>query len=140
MRIGARIGFDEELSHLIEGGADLFLMPSRFEPCGLNQMYSMRYGTVPVVRATGGLDDTVRAFDTETGGGTGFTFHEYRSSAMLDALEAALATYARPTRWRAVQLAGMRQDFSWDASAAAYVHEYRKAIDRRRKQVGGRKG
>jgi starch synthase len=138
MRIGARIGFDEELSHLIEGGADLFLMPSRFEPCGLNQMYSMRYGTVPVVRATGGLDDTVQAFDPETGGGTGFTFHEYRSSAMLVALEAALATYARPARWRTVQQAGMRQDYSWDASAAAYVHEYRKAIDRRREGVGDR--
>ncbi|HIN10358.1 MAG TPA: glycosyltransferase, partial [Acidobacteria bacterium] len=137
-RIGVRVGFDEGLAHLIEGGADLFLMPSRFEPCGLNQMYSMRYGTVPVVRATGGLDDTVRPFDPDTGAGTGFTFHEYRSSAMLVALEAALALYARPARWRALQQAGMRQDFSWDASAAAYVHEYRKVIDRRREADGER--
>ena len=135
-RIGVRIGFDEGLAHLIEGGADLFLMPSRFEPCGLNQMYSMRYGTVPVVRATGGLDDTVRPFDPETGAGTGFTFHEYRSSAMLAALETALAVYASPARWRALQRVGMRQDFSWDASAAAYVQEYRTAIERRREASG----
>ena len=130
-RIGVRIGFDEGLAHLIEGGADLFLMPSRFEPCGLSQMYSMRYGTVPVVRATGGLADTVRPFDPETGTGTGFTFHDYRSSAMLAALETALAVYASPARWRALQRAGMRQDFSWDVSAAAYVQEYRSVIERR---------
>ena len=131
-QIGVQIGFDEELAHLIEGGADLFLMPSRFEPCGLNQMYSMRYGTIPIVRATGGLDDTVRAYDPETGVGTGFTFDDYRPSAMLAALEAALAVYAIPARWRRLQQAGMRRDFSWDASAAAYVQEYRKAITRRR--------
>ena len=138
-RIGVRIGFDEGLAHLIEGGADLCLMPSRFEPCGLNQMYSMRYGTVPVVRATGGLDDTVRPFDPETGAGTGFTFREYRPSAMLAALETALAIYARPARWRTLQQTCMRQDFSWDASAAAYVQEYRSVIKRRR-EVGDERG
>ena len=138
MRIGVRIGFDEGLAHLIEGGADLFLMPSRFEPCGLNQMYSMRYGTVPVVRVTGGLEDTVQPFDVETGAGTGFTFHEYTSSAMLAALDTALAVYASPARWRALQQAGMRQDFSWDASAAAYVQEYRTVIERRRETGGER--
>ncbi len=137
-RIGVRIGFDERLAHVIEGGADLFLMPSRFEPCGLNQMYSMRYGTVPVVRATGGLADTVRPFDPETGTGTGFTFHEYRASAMLSAIETALAVYARPASWRTLQQTGMRQDFSWDASAAAYVHEYRTVISRRREAGGDR--
>jgi starch synthase len=130
-RIGVRIGFDEEMAHLIEGGADVFLMPSRFEPCGLNQMYSMRYGTIPVVRATGGLADTVQPFDPETGTGTGFTFRDYRSSAMLAALETALAVYESPARWRALQRAGMRQDFSWDASAAAYVQVYRSVIERR---------
>ena len=82
-RIGARIGFDEALAHRIEAGADLFLMPSRFEPCGLNQMYSLRYGTVPVVRATGGLYDTVRNFDPATGAGTGFTFEPYSAFALL---------------------------------------------------------
>ena len=131
-RIGVRIGFDEGLAHVIEGGADLFLMPSRFEPCGLNQMYSMRYGTVPVVRATGGLADTVRPFDPATGAGTGFTFYEYSPSAMLGALKAALAVYARPARWRTLQQTGMRQDFSWDASAAVYVQAYRSVIARRR--------
>ena len=129
-RMGVQIGFDEGRAHLIEGGADLFLMPSRFEPCGLNQMYSMRYGTVPVVRATGGLDDTVQPFDPETGAGTGFTFHEYSPSAMLAALEDALALFWNPVRWRALQRAGMRQDFSWDASAAAYIETYRRVIER----------
>lgn len=134
-RIGARIGFDEELAHLIEGGADLFLMPSRFEPCGLNQMYSMRYGTVPVVRATGGLEDTVRPYNPDTGTGTGFTFREYTAAALVAALETALRVYARPRCWQILQKAGMRQDFSWDVSAAAYVQEYRSVIERRR-EVG----
>ena len=131
-RIGVRVGFDERLAHLIEGGADLFLMPSRFEPCGLNQMYSMRCGTVPVVRATGGLHDSVQPYDPETGAGTGFTFHDYSASAMLTALDTALAVYTSPARWRGLQQAGMRQDFSWDASAAAYVQEYRRVIAHRR--------
>ncbi|MDP6582111.1 MAG: starch synthase, partial [Vicinamibacterales bacterium] len=88
-------------------------------------MYSMRYGTVPVVRATGGLVDTVQPFDPRTGDGTGFMFRDYTSSAMLWALETALAVFKNPARWRALQLAGMRQDFSWDAAAAVYVQEYR---------------
>ena len=130
-RIGVQVGFDERLAHLIEGGADLFLMPSRFEPCGLNQMYSMRYGTVPVVRATGGLVDTVQPFEPRTGAGTGFMFRDYTSSAMLSALETALAVFASPARWRVLQQAGMHQDFSWDAAAAVYVQRYRQAIGRR---------
>jgi len=136
-RVGARIGFDEPLAHLIEGGADLFLMPSRFEPCGLNQMYSMRYGTVPVVRATGGLADTVRDVESTTGSGTGFVFDDYSASAMLAALHAALATFGDRHRWAAIQHAGMTQDFSWTASAAAYVHEYRDAIERRQRAGAG---
>lgn len=126
-RIAARIGFDEPLSHLIEAGADLFLMPSRFEPCGLNQMYSLRYGTVPVVRATGGLADTVRNFDARTGTGTGFTFDAYTSQALLDTLRWALATYSDRAAWRRLQVAGMQQDFSWDASARQYVKVYERA-------------
>lgn len=137
-RVGARIGFDEPLAHLIEGGADLFLMPSRFEPCGLNQMYSMRYGTVPVVRATGGLADTVRDVESTTGPGTGFVFDDYTASAMLAALHAALATFGDRPRWAAIQHAGMTQDFSWTASAAAYVQEYRNAIERRQRAGAGR--
>lgn len=130
-KFGVRVGFNEALAHLIEGGADIFLMPSRFEPCGLNQMYSMRYGTVPVVRATGGLADTVREFDRETGSGTGFVFQDYSASAMLAALERALSVFGSPTEWRRIQQAGMQQDFSWDAPAAEYVRVYRAAIERR---------
>jgi len=136
-QFGVRIGFDEKLAHLIEGGADLFLMPSRFEPCGLNQMYSMRYGTIPVVRATGGLKDTVVPFNPVSGGGTGFTFREYSVSAMLAAVRDALGVYATPARWQILQTAGMRCDFSWDASAAAYVQEYERAIARRMVSNGG---
>jgi starch synthase len=130
-RIGARIGFDERLAHLIEGGADLFLMPSRFEPCGLNQMYSLRYGTVPLVRATGGLADTVRNLDPATGEGTGFTFAEYSPQALIGTLRWALSIYPERELWRRVQQAGMREDFSWDASAREYVKVYEQAAYRR---------
>jgi starch synthase len=135
-RIAARIGFDEPLSHLVEAGADIFLMPSRYEPCGLNQMYSMRYGTVPVVHAVGGLADTVRDCGTASpkrgaGGSrtcTGFAFRDYRPEALLDALRRALAAFADAKKWRAIQTAGMHQDFSWDRSAAEYVKIYDRAI------------
>jgi starch synthase len=125
--IGARIGFDEALAHLIEGGSDIFLMPSRFEPCGLNQMYSLRYGTVPVVRATGGLNDTVRDVDPETCRGTGFQFVEYTPEALLGAIRRALAAFGNRPLWRRIQKGGMRQDFSWDASAQRYVDVYKRA-------------
>jgi starch synthase len=123
-RVGARIGFDEGLAHRIEGGADLFLMPSRFEPCGLNQMYSLRYGTVPLVRATGGLADTVVNFNADTGEGTGFTFVEYSPQALLGTLRWGLSIYQDRAQWRRIQQAGMGQDFSWDASARKYVKVY----------------
>jgi starch synthase len=122
-RIGAQIGFDEPLAHLIEGGADMFLMPSRFEPCGLNQMYSLRYGTVPIVRAVGGLADTVED------GITGFVFAEYTAEALLQALNRALGAFQDPQTWRALQLAGMKQDHSWDRSAREYVRIYERAIN-----------
>jgi starch synthase len=130
-RIAARIGFDEGLAHLIEGGADLFLMPSKFEPCGLNQMYSLRYGTVPLVRATGGLADTVQDFDPLTGQGTGFTFEAYSPQALLDTLRRALKTFEDRDTWRALQVAGMSRDFSWDASAHAYAGVYERALSGR---------
>ena len=126
-RFGVRIGFDEGLAHRIEGGADLFLMPSRFEPCGLNQMYSLRYGTLPLVRATGGLYDTVANLDPRTGVGTGFTFDDYSPQALLGTLRWALDIYKDRPLWRRMQLAGMRQDFSWDASARAYLDVYTRA-------------
>jgi starch synthase len=121
-RIGVKIGFDEGLAHLIEGGADMFLMPSRFEPCGLNQMYSLRYGTVPIVRAVGGLADTVEE------GATGFVFKEYTAEALLQALRRALRAFQDPQKWRTLQLAGMKQDHSWDRSAREYVRIYERAI------------
>ena len=126
-RVAARIGFDEGMAHLIEAGADLFLMPSRFEPCGLNQMYSLRYGTPPLVRATGGLYDTVQNFDEKTGTGTGFTFNDYSSQALLSTLRWALQIYAKRPVWRRIQRAGMQEDFSWDASAGEYVKVYARA-------------
>jgi len=129
-RIGARIGFDEGLAHRIEAGADLFLMPSRFEPCGLNQMYSLRYGTLPVVRATGGLGDTVRNLDPRTGEGTGFTFDEYSGPALVNTLRWALETYGDRTLWRRMQAAGMREDFSWAASARRYARLYERTRHR----------
>ena len=126
-RIGAHIGFDERLAHVIEGGSDIFLMPSRFEPCGLNQMYSLRYGTVPVVRATGGLADTVQNYDPGTGAGTGFTFEEYSADALMGTLGRAVGTFRNAPAWRRIQLAGMRHDHSWDASARQYVSVYERA-------------
>ena len=135
-RFAVKIGFDESLAHLIEGAADIFLMPSRFEPCGLNQMYSMRYGTVPVVRATGGLDDTVTDYNDAAGMGTGFTFRPYTAPALLEAMERAKAVFANPSNWKRLQVAGMRQDFSWDRSAREYVKLYESARGRPRAYIG----
>ncbi len=114
----------------IEAGADMFLMPSRFEPCGLNQMYSLRYGTVPIVRATGGLEDTVDDDDSATGTGTGFKFGDYTPVALVQAVRRAVRLYADAAAWKAMQLAGMREDHSWDVSAREYVKVYRSATAR----------
>jgi len=129
-RIAVRLQFDNALAHLVEAGADIFLMPSRYEPCGLNQMYSLRYGTVPVVRATGGLADTVIDDDRRRGRGTGFSFEPYRSAAMLEALTRAATAYRDPARWRDLMLRGMRQDHSWRRSARSYVKVYEQAAAR----------
>jgi starch synthase len=117
-RIAIQVGFDEQLAHLIEAGADLFLMPSRYEPCGLNQMYSQRYGTPPIVRATGGLADTVED------GVTGFVFEEASSPALVAAARRAVAAYRDPGRWQALQRAGMARDFRWSAAARRYADLY----------------
>ncbi len=126
-RLAARIGFDEGLAHRMEAGADLFLMPSRFEPCGLNQMYSLRYGTVPVVRAVGGLEDTVEDFDGLSRG-TGFKFRDYNPHALMLAVRRALELFRDRRAWRAMMLRGMAQDFSWDRSAQAYESLYRSLV------------
>ena len=114
----------EPLAHQIEAGADMFLMPSLYEPCGLNQMYSMRYGTVPIVRATGGLDDTVQQYDAGSGVGTGFKFHPYDAGALLEKIREALYFYGRPSDWATIQRNGMRMDNSWTAAAKRYVQLY----------------
>jgi starch synthase len=128
-RVSPTIGFDERLAHLIEAGADMFLMPSRFEPCGLNQMYSLRYGTVPIVRATGGLNDTVEDADAAPETGTGFKFADYTPPALVQAIRRALTAYRDPGRWTGIQQRGMRLDHSWDASAAEYVKLYRTMLN-----------
>lgn len=121
-RFAARFELNNRLAHLIEAGADIFLMPSRYEPCGLNQMYSLRYGTVPVVHATGGLDDTIEE-------GTGFKFRPYSGDAMLGALRAALTTYwTEPERWVSMMREGMRKDFSWRSSAERYLDVYQRLL------------
>jgi starch synthase len=128
-RIGVDHDFNEPLARRIYGGADVFLMPSHFEPCGLGQMIAMRYGAVPLARATGGLADTVIDADRSPQRGTGFTFKPYTTTALLGALDRALAAYADPERWRAIQCRGLAADFSWDASAQQYVALYRQAIE-----------
>jgi starch synthase len=120
-------GYNEELAHWIEAGADLFLMPSRYEPCGLNQMYSLRYGTIPVVRAVGGLADTVREFDPITREGNGFTFERFDAHEMVQTLRRALAFHRQPELWRTLQRNGMQHDFSWRASADGYDALYAEA-------------
>jgi starch synthase len=126
-KVGVRIGYDNALAHRIEAGADIFLMPSRYEPCGLNQIYSLRYGTVPVVRATGGLDDTIVHFDPFTGKGTGFKFVPHDGRAMLTCLREALEAFADQDTWRRIMRNGMAMDFSWKKSAAEYARLYEQA-------------
>ncbi len=121
-RAAVRIGFDDPLAHRIEAGADMFLMPSRYEPCGLNQVYSLRYGTVPIVRATGGLDDTIDE-------GTGFKFREYSGEALLNAIRAACIIYRKRTAWTAMMRLGMAREFSWEASAAKYSQVYERLLN-----------
>ncbi len=133
-RVGLKLGFDVALSHKIEAGADMFLMPSRYEPCGLNQMYSLAYGTVPIVRATGGLDDTIQPFDPVAGDGNGFKFVETTSGALLETVRAAVAAYRQPDRWRRLVRNGMACDFSWDRSAKEYDSLYQQLLSRRTRE------
>jgi starch synthase len=132
-QIGSFIGYNDELAHWIEAGADFLLMPSRFEPCGLNQLYSMKYGTLPIVRATGGLNDTVQQYDEATGEGTGFKFFEPSPSAVYYTVGWAVSTYYdRPQHMRQMIGTAMAQDFSWERSAATYELAYAQAIAHKR--------
>lgn len=123
-QVGVYRGYNEKLAHKIEAGADIFLMPSKFEPCGLNQMYSLRYGTIPIVRAVGGLDDTVQTFDSITGAGNGFKFEPYRADKFLEKIYEALFAYSDPDTWRTIQQNGMAQDNSWENAARKYIRLY----------------
>ncbi len=130
-RFGVKIAFDNTLAHKIEAGADMFLMPSRYEPCGLNQMYSLNYGTIPVVRATGGLDDTIKEFDAKSGKGNGFKFAEYSSQVLIKEMKRALDVYRSQELWLKLVKNGMKEDFSWERSARTYDKIYHKALARR---------
>lgn len=128
-KFAARIGFDEALAHQIEAGADFFLMPSQYEPCGLNQMFSLKYGTIPIVRAIGGLKDTVEDYDAERGTGTGFVFTPYDPQALLGAIDRALQAFREKRSWRALQRRAMSKDFSWDRSTRMYDELYRELLN-----------
>ena len=131
-RVGSYIGYSNELAHWIEAGSDFFLMPSAYEPCGLNQIYSLKYGTLPIVRATGGLDDTVQQYDEFSGEGTGFKFYELSRHALYYAVGWAVSTYFdRPYHLRNMMLNATAQDYSWENSAKAYVAAYQRAIRNR---------
>lgn len=128
-QVGIYKGYSEPLAHLIEAGADMFLMPSQFEPCGLNQMYSLRYGTVPIVRAVGGLDDTVEDFNLLSGTGNGFKFGPYNANSFIEKIYEALFAYADRDLWRTIQYNGMRVDNSWENAARKYIQMYRMTMN-----------
>jgi starch synthase len=128
-QVGLSIGFIEPLAHEIMAGVDIFLIPSRYEPCGLTQMYALKYGTVPVVRATGGLDDTIVPYDAKTKKGNGFKFSTYGTDAFLGAIRQALHLYTDSDAWKELITNNMREDFSWDRSARSYLKLYRSVVN-----------
>jgi len=127
-RTGIRIAFNEKLAHKIEAGSDMFLMPSRYEPCGLNQMYSLKYGTIPIVRATGGLDDTIKSYNRRSRKGNGFKFTAYKHKALLSTIRHAVELYADKDHWRQIVKNAMSEDFSWAASAKEYFKLYKSIL------------
>ena len=126
-KTGIKIAYDNTLAHKIEAGCDIFLMPSRYEPCGLNQIYSLKYGTIPIVRATGGLDDTIQEFNPSSGQGTGFKFEPYEGQALFQTIKRALTLYQDKANWQKLMKNAMKADFSWEKSAQKYRELYRKA-------------
>jgi starch synthase len=134
-KVGVYLGYNNELSHLIEAGSDMFLMPSRYEPCGLNQIYSLKYGTVPIVRKTGGLADTVKDWDEQShygfDNGNGFSFNDYTGFALYRSVERAVSAFRHRLIWRKIQLNGMNADFSWRRSAEKYIEVYKMAVKKR---------
>jgi starch synthase len=133
-QVGIKIAFDNVLAHKIEAGADMFLMPSRYEPCGLNQIYSLKYGTVPIVRATGGLDDTIQDFNPANGEGNGFKFSEYLPGYLLETIKRAFQAFQEKPLWAKIMVQGMSADFSWEKSARAYLEVYQRTISKKQTQ------
>jgi starch synthase len=127
-KVSVQLRFDERLAHKIEAGADIFLMPSRYEPCGLNQIYSLRYGTVPIVRATGGLYDTIKPFSPAKGEGVGFSFDQYEADSFWRAFMEAVTLFEQPETWQQIMQNGMAADFSWKSSALEYLELYKKTL------------
>jgi starch synthase len=123
-QVAVKIAHDEALAHQIQGGADILLMPSHFEPCGLTQLYALKYGTIPVVHATGGLEDTVENYNPQTGDGTGFKFASYTAVALVDAVHQAILLHKQPKKWQKLMRQAMARDFSWSASAKEYEKLY----------------
>jgi starch synthase len=132
-QVGVYFGFSTPLSHQVEAGADLFLMPSSYEPCGLNQMYSLKYGTVPLVRGVGGLDDTIQNFERTTGQGNGYKFYDYSADRLVEKFYEAMMVYYDRDVWRQVQRNGMREDFSWDRAAHRYLDAYHRVVAAKRR-------
>jgi starch synthase len=130
-RIAVQIKYDDALAHKVEAGSDMFLMPSRYEPGGMNQIYSLKYGTVPVVRATGGLEDTVEEWSAEAGTGTGFKFYGFESRDLMAAIDRALGTFQDKEGWRKLMRNGMAKDYSWEHPAREYVEVYNEVLRRR---------
>ena len=130
-QVAVQIRYDEALAHKVEAGADIFLMPSRYEPCGLNQIYSLKYGTVPVVRATGGLDDTVEEWDAKKSTGTGFKFAGYDPRDLLAAVDRTLTAFRNKPSWERLMRNGMDRDYSWEGPAREYAAVYEEALRRR---------
>ena len=141
-KIAVKVAYDNAIAHKIEAGSDMFLMPSRYEPCGLNQIYSLKYGTVPIVRATGGLDDTIEPWDARSGKGTGFKFTEYNGESLLLTIKQALQAFRDQTSWQVLMRNGMNKDFSWNASAREYGKIYERVRqmprERRRRRRPGK--
>jgi starch synthase len=137
-QLGVKIAFNNVLAHKIEAGADMFLMPSRYEPCGLNQMYSLKYGTVPIVRATGGLDDTIADFNPLSAAGNGFKFRDYTASCLLEAIQRALQAYRDRPLWENLMVRGMAADFSWERSTSEYLKVYQETLEKKKSRTAGR--
>jgi len=130
-QVRALLKFDNTMAHWIEAASDLFLMPSQFEPCGLNQLYSLKYGTLPIVRAVGGLADSVEDFNPATGEGTGFVFKDYKGKQLLETVKRAVSLYERKRLWRKIMKNGMKKDFSWERAAQDYISAYKQAISQK---------